>query len=148
MTFPSELQLAVITSRFNYEITERLEEGAIQRLTELNISAQHVHVPGAVEIPLIAKLMAQSKKYHAIICLGAIIQGETDHYAYVCQQVSYGCQQVMLESSIPVIFGVLTTRNAKQAMDRAGGKAGNKGIEAVDAAVSMVQLINSLTSKY
>lgn len=147
MTSISEFKIAVVTSQFNPEITKRLETGALKRLTELNISAQYLQVPGAVEIPLIAKLLAQSKQYDAVICLGAIIQGETDHYDYVCQQVSYGCQKVMLEFSLPVIFGVLTTQNEQQALDRAGGKEGNKGIEAVDTAIVMIDLVKKLTFK-
>ncbi len=144
-----EMQWGLIISQFNRSITQQLEKGALQRLAERQVpeeKIQCIHVPGAVEIPLAAKLLAKTGQYHAIIVLGAIIQGETDHYTYVCQQVSYGCQQVMLTLDVPVIFGVLTTQNEQQAWDRAGGKKGNKGIEAVDAAMGMAQLANKLVT--
>jgi len=143
-------KFAVIVSSFNAEVTDKLLQGALTRFSELDIKEQNVavfRVPGAVEIPLIAKLLAQSKKYDAIICLGAVIQGETNHYDYVCDQVSAGCQYVMLEYTIPVIFGVLTTRDTEQAMERAGGRHGNKGMESVDAAMTMVQLTGSLAAQ-
>jgi len=139
------IQLAIVVSRFNQEITEKLLEGTLKRLHELGCNENQMKifkVPGAVEIPLIAKLLARSQKYHAIICLGAVIRGDTDHYDYVCQQVSNGCQQIMLEFSIPVIFGVLTTQNMEQAEDRIGGKEGHKGVEAAEAAIEMIQVTN------
>src|SRR3990167_1652551 len=134
----SDIRFAIVVSQFNQAITDGLLHGALSRLHELGVTQSHitlVKVPGAVEIPLAAKLLARCKKYQAIICLGAVIRGDTDHYDYVCQQVSGGCQQVMMEFDIPVIFGVLTTKNMQQAQDRIGGKMGHKGIEAVDAAV-------------
>lgn len=137
-------KFAVIVSQFNQEITDKLKDGAIQRLKDANISENDIalfQVPGAIEIPLVAKLVAESKKFHAIICLGAVIRGDTSHYDYVCQQVSFGCQRVMLDFNIPVIFGVLTTETEEQALDRVGGKAGHKGIEAADAAIAMVELV-------
>ncbi len=140
-------QFAIVVSRFNQEITSQLLDGALKRLNDLGFDKNQIktfHVPGAVEIPLIAKLLAKSKKYDAIICLGAVIRGETSHYDYVCEQVSQGCQRVMLECDLPVIFGLLTTENIKQAIDRVGGKEGHKGIEAADAAVEMIQVVNSL----
>lgn len=139
--------IAVITSRFNEEITSVLKAGALSRLAELGFDQNQVSafdVPGAVEIPLIAKLLAKQKKYAAIICLGAVIRGETSHYDYVCNQVSQGCQQVMLEYDIPLIFGVLTTENDEQAMDRIGGVHGHKGRDAADAAVEMIALIERI----
>lgn len=142
------IKIAVITSRFNDDITEKLKAGALKRLAECGLSQEQIHVfdvPGAIEIPLIAKQCAQQKnekKYHAIICLGAVIRGETSHYDYVCEQVSQGCQQVMLQYDIPVIFGVLTTENTEQALDRVGGAHGHKGCDAADAALEMIQLMH------
>ena len=137
-------QLAIIVSQFNENITKQLLQGASDRLTESGIDKKNIavfHVPGAIEIPLIAKLAAQSKKFDAMMCLGAISRGETNHYDYVCQQVSQGCQRVMLDYDIPVIFGVLTTENIKQAEERAGGKEGHKGREAADTALAMVKVV-------
>lgn len=135
---------AIVVSQFNSDITEKLLEGALLRLQQAGIENQQltvVHVPGAVEIPLIAQLLAKSYHYSAIICLGAVIRGDTDHYDYVCQQVSTGCQRVMLEFDIPVIFGVLTTFTEEQAESRVGGKDGHKGIEAAEAALAMANVV-------
>ena len=101
-------------------------------------------VPGAFEIPLIASKMAASKKYDAVICLGAVIRGSTSHYDYVCNEVSKGIAQVSLSSGIPVMFGVLTTENIEQAIERAGSKAGNKGFECAQGAIEMVNLIHEM----
>ena len=139
--------LAIVVSRFNEEITSRLLKGALDRLQELDFSKDQtrvVWVPGAIEIPLVAQKLAQSGNYDAIICLGAVIQGETDHYDYICSQVSQGTQQVALQNDIPVIFGVLTTKNEEQALERAGGKMGNKGKDAIDTAVEMVCCLNEI----
>lgn len=109
--------LAIVVSRFNEEITQRLLMGAQQRLQECAVPADHVTVvwvPGAVEIPLIAQCLARKKQYAAIICLGAVIRGETSHYDYVCDQVSTGCQKVALENNLPVIFGILTTARIQE----------------------------------
>lgn len=143
-------KLAIVVSQFNEFITEKLLEGALARLKELQCNDNQVtifKVPGAVEIPLTAKLLAKSQKYQAIICLGAVIRGDTDHYDYVCQQVSYGCQQVMMEWDVPVIFGVLTTQTVEQAEERVGGKEGHKGREAADAAMQMIEVIQSLETE-
>lgn len=138
-------KIAIITSEFNREITGKLHAGAIERLKELNYTdITEFWVPGAIEIPLIAKLCAKSQKYAAIICLGAVVRGETTHYDYVCQQVSQGCQQVMMEFELPVIFGVLTTENEAQAFDRVGGAHGHKGHDAAEAAVRMIKLVASI----
>lgn len=137
-------QYAIIVSEFNRHITDKLLEGALSRFYDLGIREKEVfvtHVPGAVEIPLIAQLLAKSKQFHAIICLGAVIRGDTDHYDYVCDQVSQGCQKVMLDHNIPVIFGVLTTHNDEQALARAGGSEGHKGVYCADAAVQMASLV-------
>lgn len=140
-------QFAIIVSEFNSEITTKLLHGAQSRLLEKGVPVANIkiiHVPGAVEIPLIAQLLAKTNKYSAIICLGCVIRGETTHYDYVCEQVSQGCQKVMLEHEIPVIFGVLTTENEEQAFDRVGGKHGHKGVDAADAALSMIDIINQI----
>ncbi len=131
-------RIAIVVSQFNEEITTRLLQGALQRLEELGNQAQKVlQVPGAIEIPLIAQKLARQNHYDVLIALGAVIRGETDHYDYVCQQVSYGCQKVALENNIPVIFGVLTTENEQQALERVGGKHGHKGRDAVDSAYTL-----------
>lgn len=140
-------KIAIIVSRFNEDITEKLANGALNRLTEKGMNRDDItliQVPGVVEIPLIAKLLAQSQRYKSIIALGAVIRGETSHYDYVCEQVSQGCQRVMLDYDIPVIFGVLTTENEAQALDRVGGEHGHKGVDAADAALEMVKLIKDL----
>ncbi len=136
--------IAIIVSQFNQMITTALLAGAMQRLNASGIDAHDitlVEVPGVVEIPLIAKRLAKQKHYGAIIALGAVIRGETTHYDYVCQQVSDGCQRVMLEFETPVIFGILTTENEAQAWDRLGGKHGHKGVDAVDCALAMHSIL-------
>lgn len=132
--------IAIIVSAFNQLITTALKDGALARLGELGFAASDItviEVPGAVEIPFVANLLAKKSKVQAIITLGAVIRGETSHYDYVCEQASQGCQRVMLDHDIPVIFGVLTTENEAQAWDRIGGNHGHKGREAVDCAVMM-----------
>ena len=124
------MRIAIAVSRFNESITVPLLEGCLERLQELGIDRQSVpvtHVPGAVELPIVAQQYARSGEYDAVICLGAVIRGETTHYDVVCQQVSSGCQQVSLTHNIPVILGVLTTENREQALDRVGGAHGHKG---------------------
>lgn len=138
---------AIVVGEFNQHITEKLLEGALSRLEEHGITQDHIavfKVPGAVEIPLAAQLLAKKREYLAIICLGAVIRGDTDHYDYVCEQVSQGCQQVMLAFEIPVIFGILTTNNEQQAQDRIGGKEGHKGKDAADAAIAMVNIVKTI----
>lgn len=139
--------IAIVISDFNTHITEKLLEGALSRLkskgkTEKEIRV--IHVPGAIEIPLVAKALALTKEYAAIITLGAVIRGETTHYNYVCEQVSQGCQKIMLDHMIPVIFGVLTTENDEQAYDRVGGKHGHKGVDAADAALHMIYVMSNI----
>lgn len=139
--------VAVIISRFNNEVTQALYQGALERLDELGFTAQQIKVvwvPGCVEIPLVAQRLAKTKKHDAIVCLGAVIRGQTSHYDYVCEQVSQGCQQVMMAHDLPVIFGVLTTESLAQAKDRCGGKKGHKGREAIDAAYEMVSVLQQL----
>ncbi|MBX3709137.1 MAG: 6,7-dimethyl-8-ribityllumazine synthase [Gammaproteobacteria bacterium] len=143
------IKYAIVVSRFNQNITDALLHGALERFSEHNINEKDltiIQVPGAIEIPLIAKLLATTKKYKAILCLGAIIRGETGHYDYVCQQVSQGCQRVMLDYDIPVIFGVLTTDNEQQALDRVGGSEGHKGKDTADAAIEMVKVVEKILS--
>lgn len=140
-------QIAVVVSQFNEEITARLYQGAMERLKELGFSQDRiitVFVPGAVEIPIIAKRLAKSGVFEAIVCLGAVIRGETTHYDYVCDQVSQGCQRIALDYDVPVIFGVLTTENEDQALARVGGEHGHKGRESIDAAMAMVSVMRQL----
>lgn len=143
----SQFNIALVISRFNEEVTRRLYEGAVLRLKELAFSDEQitvVWVPGAVEIPLTAQKLARTNAYEAIVCLGAVIRGETNHYDYVCQQVSQGCQTVALQESIPVIFGVLTTDDEEQAFARTGGAHGHKGRDAIDAAFEMASLFRQI----
>ena len=135
-------KIAIVISQFNQEITSLMEQYTIDRLIELSITNYKiVKVPGAIELPIIAKKLALTKKYDAVIVLGAVIRGETTHYDYVCNQVSYGCQKISLEQMIPIIFGVLTCENNQQALDRLGGKKGNKAKDMVDTAVTMINLM-------
>ena len=137
-------KVGVVVARFNQLVTQALLDGVLSRARELGISDEHVPVvwvPGAVELPLVAQQMAKTVDFDAVICLGAVIRGETSHYDYVCDQVSAGCQKVALQYDIPVIFAVLTTENRQQAMARAGGERGNKGCDAIDAALEMIDVM-------
>lgn len=137
---------AVIVARFNHFISDRLLEGCLDTLKRHQVEDDNIdiiRVPGAFEIPLMAKRAAK-KNYDGIICLGAVIRGQTSHYDYVCAEVSKGIANVGLESGKPVIFGVLTTDNIEQAVERAGTKAGNKGSEAALAAIEMVNLVDMI----
>lgn len=139
--------IAIVVSKFNQDVTDELLKGALTRLKERGFLEHEiliVEVPGAIEIPVVAKRLARRERYKAIIALGAVIRGETSHYDYVCQQVSDGCQKVSLDYEIPVIFGVLTTENEEQAWDRLGGAHGHKGIDSVDAALVMHDLLEQL----
>lgn len=143
----NNFNVAVIASRFNEDVTEKLLEGALERLTELEFSDEQitvVKVPGAIELPVTAQRFAKTKKYQAIICIGAVIRGETTHYDYVCEQASDGCLRVSLDHELPVIFGVITTENKEQALARAGGDHGHKGRDAVDAAYEMVSVLSQI----
>ncbi len=138
---------ALVVSRFNDFVTEKLLSGAFDALTRSGAKAENidiVKVPGAFEIPLAAKKLAQKGRYHAVICLGAVIRGATPHFDYVSAEVSKGIAQVSLESSIPIIFGVVTTDTLEQAIERAGAKSGNKGWSAAMAAVEMANLIEAV----
>jgi len=137
-------KFALVVSRFNDFITERLLEGALDGLIRSGARDEDievVRVPGAFEIPLMAKKMASTARYHAVICLGAVIRGATPHFDYVSAEVSKGIAMVGLESEIPVIFGIVTTDTIEQAIERAGTKAGNKGWSAAISAIEMANLI-------
>lgn len=141
------MKVGIVAARFNEFITNKLLGGAMDGLLRHGVQEEDVHVawvPGAFEIPLIASKMAKSGKYDAVICLGAVIRGSTTHYDYVCSEVSKGIATVSLHSDIPVMFGVLTTENIEQAIERAGSKAGNKGYDCAVGAVEMVNLIREI----
>lgn len=141
------LRFGLLVSRFNGFISERLVEGALDALLRHGAAAdtiELVRVPGAYEIPLAAKKMAASGRYDAIICLGAVIRGSTPHFDYVAAEVSKGIASVSLDSGVPVAFGVLTTDNLEQAIERAGTKSGNKGFDAAVGAIEMANLFRSL----
>lgn len=138
---------AIVIARFNDFIGSKLLEGCVDALKRHGVDDENIEViwvPGAFEIPLVAKKLAKSSKYSAIITLGAVIKGSTPHFDYVSAEVSKGVAQVALQSDIPVIFGVLTTDNIEQAIERAGTKAGNKGADAAKTAIEMVNLIKEL----
>lgn len=140
--------IGIVVSRFNSDITDQLLEGALAQLFHLGFHPDQItiaKVPGAIEIPLTAQRLAATDVFEAIICLGAVIYGETRHFDYVCQQVSEGCLKVALEKDIPVIFGVLTTDNKEQALDRVGGKKGHMGREAANAAFELVSVLQQIT---
>ena len=141
------IRVGIVAARFNEFITSRLLSGAMDGLIRHDVQEEDIHVawvPGAFEIPLIASKMAGSGKYDAVICLGAVIRGSTSHYDYVCNEVSKGIAAVGLDSGIPVLFGVLTTENIEQAIERAGTKAGNKGYDCALSAIEMVNLIREI----
>jgi 6,7-dimethyl-8-ribityllumazine synthase len=143
----SGLKFALVVSRFNSFITERLLEGALDCLRRQGAADDDLtvaRVPGAWEIPLVAKQLAQAKAYDAVICLGAVIRGSTAHFDYVAAEVSKGIAQVSLEAQTPISFGILTTDTLEQAIERAGSKAGNKGFAAAEAALEMVNLLKEL----
>jgi 6,7-dimethyl-8-ribityllumazine synthase len=141
------LKFAIIVSRFNSLITEKLLEGALDCIERHEGETENitiVRVPGAFEIPLVAKKLAKSGKYDAVICLGAVIRGSTPHFDYVASEVSKGIANVSLETEIPIIFGVLTTDTLEQAIERAGTKMGNKGFDAAMTAIETANILRSL----
>jgi 6,7-dimethyl-8-ribityllumazine synthase len=141
------LKFGIVASRFNEFITNKLLEGALDALKRHGVADSDIAiawVPGAFEIPAIAKKMAESGKYDAVLCLGAVIRGSTPHFDYVAAEVSKGIAQVGLKTGVPVIFGVITTDNIEQAIERAGTKAGNKGFEAAESAIEMANLLRSM----
>ncbi len=138
------LKVGVVTARFNHEITDKLEEGALRFLEQVpNILIEAVRVPGAVEIPLACKALFESG-CDGVVALGAVIRGDTSHYDVVCNSVERGVTQLMLEKGKPIGFGVLTTENEEQALDRAGGQHGNKGVDAAQVTLEMMGLLNDL----
>ena len=143
----NDMKVGIVVARFNEFITSKLLGGAMDGLIRHDVKEENIEVawvPGAFEIPLIAGKMANSKKYDAVICLGAVIRGTTSHYDYVCSEVSKGIASVSLASDIPVMFGVLTTDNIEQALERSGTKAGNKGYDCALGAIEMVNLIREI----
>ena len=147
LTAPAGARFALVVSRFNEFITGKLLSGAIDALSRHGVDQSDIDViwsPGSFEIPLLAGRLARSKAYAAVICLGAVIRGGTDHYQYVASEVAKGVAQVSLNEDTPCIFGVLTCDTLDQAVDRAGAKQGNKGAEAALAAVEMVNLLGQL----
>ena len=143
----TDMKVGIVAGRFNEFITSKLVGGAMDGLLRHDVKDEDVDiawVPGAFEIPRVASKMAKSGKYDAVICLGAVIRGDTTHYDYVCNEVSKGIATVSLESGIPVMFGVLTTENIEQAIARAGSKGGNKGYDCALGAVEMVNLLRTI----
>ena len=141
------LKIGIVAARFNDFITSRLVDGALDGLQRHGVAEadiEIVRVPGAYEIPLAARMFAQSRKVHAIICLGAVIRGATPHFEYVSSEVSKGVASVSLETGLPVIFGVLTTDTIEQAIERAGTKSGNKGWDAALSAIEMANVMKQL----
>lgn len=140
------LRLGVAVSRFNSFITDKLLEGALDALERNGVSKDNVEVvkaPGAFELPLVTKSMLKNGKFDAIVCLGAVIKGDTPHYEYIASEVAKGLSSISLEAGIPVSFGVLTTDNLEQAIERAGSKSGNKGFDAAVAAIEMANLMKN-----
>jgi len=143
----SGLKFGIVAARFNEFITSKLLGGAYDALSRHGVDKENITtawVPGAFEIPLIAQKMAESEKFDAVICLGAVIRGATSHYDLVCGEAAKGIAQVSLKTGVPVMFGVITTENIEQAVERAGTKAGNKGFDVAVSAIEMVNLIKEL----
>lgn len=141
------VKIGIVAARFNEFIVSKLIGGAKDALTRHDVKEENITlawVPGAFEIPLVAKKMAESGKYDAIICLGTVIRGATSHYDYVCNEVSKGIAAVSMETEVPVMFGVVTTENIEQAIERAGTKAGNKGYDCALGAIEMINLIRQI----
>ena len=145
-----DIRVGIVAARFNEFITSKLISGAMDGLVRHNVNEDNIHiawVPGAFEIPLIASKMAKSGNYDAVICLGAVIRGATSHNDYVCNEVSKGIAAISLETGVPVMFGVVTTDNIEQAIERAGTKAGNKGYDCALGAIEMVNLLRSIDAE-
>lgn len=143
----SKLKIAIVTARFNDFITSKLLEGALSTLKRHDVALDgvtEVWVPGAFELPLTAQTLAETQKFDAVICLGAVIRGATTHYDYVCSQAASGIASASLKTGVPVIFGVITTENIEQAIERAGTKAGNKGCDAALAAIEMANTMRAI----
>ena len=139
-------RVAVVVARFNDFVTSRLQRSALQELVDCGVSpddVDEIHVPGAFELPLAARLAAGSGRYSAVVCLGAIIRGATPHFGFVAGECARGIAQVALETGIPTVFGVLTTDSAEQALERAGGASGDKGRDAARVALEMADLVDA-----
>lgn len=144
---PGDEEYAIVVARWNELVTRRLLEGALETFRTHGVSDKHITiawVPGSFELPLVADRLAKSKKFAAVCCLGAVIQGETSHHEYINQSVAASLMRAGIESGLPVLFGVLTCSTMEQALDRAGGKVGNKGSEAALAAIEMVGVLRQL----
>ena len=144
----SDEHFAIVVSRFNETVTRRLLDGAVETFQHHGVADDRitvVWVPGSFEIPLLAHRLAHSNEYAAVCCLGAVVQGETDHHEYINHQVAQGIREAAQSSGVPVLFGVLTCPSMELAMDRAGGKSGNKGAETALAAIEMVNLLKKLS---
>ena len=144
---PEGMKVAIVAARFNEIIVNKLVGGAVDGLVRHGVQEENIdaaRVPGAFEIPIIAQKLAQSNKYDAVICVGAVIRGDTTHYDYVCNEVSKGIAQVGLNTGVPTLFGVVTTENVEQAILRAGSKAGNKGYDCALSAIEMVNLMKQI----
>lgn len=147
----SDVQVAIVVARFNEHVTEKLLEGAVRTLRDHGLGDGQitiVRVPGSFELPLAASNLAGTDEFDAILCLGAVVQGETLHHEYINSEVARAIMDLGLEWNLPILFGVLTCRNMEQALERAGGKAGNKGTETALAALEMVALLQSLAEQY
>ena len=141
------MKVGIVASRFNSFIVQKLLDGAVDGLVRHGVTEEDITaawVPGAFELPIVAKQMAESGKYDAVICVGAVIRGSTSHYELVCNEVAKGIAQVSMQTGVPVLFGVITTENIEQAIERAGSKAGNKGYDCALSAIEMVNLKNQL----
>ena len=150
-TLGKGLRIGIAVSRFNESVTTRLLDGAIEGLTANGVSRHSVDIawtPGALELPIVAKQMAASGHYDAVVCIGAVIRGETAHFDYVSAGAQQGVVQAALETGVPILFGVLTTDNVEQALARSGGKKGNKGFDAAAGAIEMANLLKSLPGSY
>ncbi len=142
-----DIKVGIIASRFNDFITNRLIEGALDALLRHEVAPENIEiawVPGAFEIPLATSRIAKTGRYDALICLGSVIRGNTTHYDYVCSEVSKGIATLSLQTQVPIMFGVLTTENIEQAIERAGAKAGNKGYECGIASIEMINLLREI----
>ena len=145
-------KFAIIVSRFNQTVTDRLLEGALQCFrkngAKLDSGVEIFYCPGAFELPQLAALITKRKRYDAVVCLGAVIRGETPHFDYICEECARGIGEVSRTSSVPVLFGVLTTNTYEQAMERAGGRVGNKGYDAALGAISMANLYSQIVKQF
>ncbi len=143
----TRLKIGVVTSRFNEEVTDPLEQGTLQFLENCGVEVFAVRVPGAVEIPLAAQALLEYQKVDGVVTLGAVIRGETTHYEEVCRSVERNCSRLMLDYKKPIGFGVLTVENEEQAFDRVGGEHGHKGVDAARAVIEMIGLLSEIKKK-